>query len=91
MRDPKRIETAMTALNKIWQRNPDLRFHQLVEALKTEYVEKEQAYAYVIKSYQEEYANGHAFERAVFHTDMFYLEDDKWIDFLVEFAEEGKS
>lgn len=90
MRNPERIDIAMDALTKIWKRNPDLRFHQLIEALKTEYVEKNEAYEYVVKSFQEEYHNGNSFEKAVFHTDMFYLEDDKFIEFLVSFAEKGK-
>lgn len=90
MRNPERINVAMMALTEIWKRNPDVRFHQLIESLKTQYVEDNEAHHHVVKSYKTEYHNGVPVEDAVFSIDMFYLEDDKWIDFLVSFAERGR-
>ncbi len=90
MRNPERIDVAMKALTEIWKRNPDVRFHQLVESLKTQYVEDNEAHYHVIKSYKTEYYNGKPVENTVFTIDMFYLEDDEWINFLINFAEKGR-
>ena len=35
MRDPNRIEHLLVLLGKLWKRNPDLRFAQIIEILKS--------------------------------------------------------
>jgi len=90
MRNLERIDVAMNALTEIWKRNQDMRFHQLVESLKSQYVEENEAHYHVIKSYRTKFYNGNPVEEPVFSIDMFNLEDDEWIDFLVGFAEKGR-
>jgi hypothetical protein len=34
MKDPKRIERLLIEFKKVWERNPDLRFFQVIELIK---------------------------------------------------------
>ncbi len=74
MRDPKRIETTLSLLKKLWCNNADLRFNQLMYSLQREFS-------------LENYGKGQIMEISkggIQHVgyDLFYIEDDIFIQFL---------
>lgn len=74
MRDPERIQEILALINEIWQRNPDLRFNQLIYNLQYGYSKKNGGAGQV----NELSIDG--FERVGF--DFFNLEDSDFIDYL---------
>lgn len=74
MRDPKRIQEMLSLIEEIWQRNPDLRFNQLLYSLQYDYSQKHDGMGLV----QEVEADG--FTRTGF--DLFNLEDSAFIEYL---------
>lgn len=64
MRDPCRIAEIMQEVEKIWRKNPDLRFWQVLHMLQAEY----------------------NIIACSVDNDMFYVEDDKFLDWLRERA-----
>lgn len=79
MRDPKRIERIMELIEVIWVNNPDLRYNQLLNSLQHEY----QNGAYIKKAYIDERGWGSV---EVSYPDLFYVEDDKFEEFLNEYV-----
>lgn len=45
MREPERIDRIMTLIHQIWEKYPDTRFFQLVEAFRSEFgIHKDEAF-----------------------------------------------
>ena len=82
MRDPKRIDEIMILITEIWKNYPDMRFNQLMDAIQNEYANridwKSKKKVYYLDDYTSEMMS-------TFKTDLFYLEDDKFLDFLKEY------
>ncbi len=81
MRDPKRIPEVMNLIQGIWEKQPDTRFNQLIHNLQVEFDERN-GMKYLRRFYEkDELEIGIIFmESSV--TDLFYLEDEKFIEFL---------
>lgn len=77
MRNPKRIKELMNILTAIWEMQPDIRFNQLIHNLQMEY----NGGSHVRNAFIEE--TGWGFN-PVRYPDLFYVEDDKFIEFLKE-------
>lgn len=82
MRDPRRIQQAIYYLNKIWMKQPDIRFNQLIHNLQWEFDQ-----AHNGKCSEELYRREPNVEGSyIFHkadvVDLFHVEDDKFIAFL---------
>ena len=83
MRDPKRIDEVMDLITSIWRELPDLRFNQLMHHLQVEY---SRANMSKIEVYEKiELVNGSIIEMPSYKYDLFNVEDDEWIKFLVDF------
>lgn len=82
MRDPNRIDEMMSVLTEIWKNYPDMRFNQLLDAIQNEYGNrvdwKTKKKVYYLDDYTSEMMS-------TFKTDLFYLEDDKFLEFLKEY------
>lgn len=80
MRDPRRIERVLTLLKKIWAQQPEVRFNQLVANLQRMYSQE-----------NNNYGRREVFKKDFFNNennsniDLFFLEDDKWEDFLYSY------
>ncbi|ELA6770331.1 hypothetical protein RB986_001184 [Vibrio alginolyticus] len=74
MRDPKRIETTLSLLKKLWSNNTDLRFNQLIYNLQREFSLENDGKGQITEISQE----------GIQHVgyDLFYIEDDIFIQFL---------
>lgn len=68
MRDLKRIQKTLDEIHKIWERQPDTRFFQLITNLQYEYMKQ----------------TGETGWKQESGVDMFYLEDYKFYQFLVK-------
>ena len=83
MRDPKRINEIMNLLTDIWRKLPDLRFNQLMHHLQVEY---SRANMSKIEVYEKiELVNGSIIEMPSYKYDLFNVEDDEWVKFLIDF------
>lgn len=78
MREKERINRIMTLLEKIWQQQPDVRFNQLVSNLQTMYSSENEGYGQ--RKMKEKGPLGDEVDSS--YLDFFYLEDDKWEEFL---------
>ncbi|CAE6934316.1 hypothetical protein HJ110_09780 [Vibrio parahaemolyticus] len=74
MRDPKRIETTLLLLKELWGNNADLRFNQLMYNLQREFSLENDGKGQITEISQE----------GIQHVgyDLFYIEDDIFIQFL---------
>ncbi|HHF2906447.1 TPA: hypothetical protein ACPJZ5_004283 [Vibrio diabolicus] len=74
MRDPKRIETTLSLLKELWSNNTDLRFNQLIYNLQREFSLENDGKGQITEISQE----------GIQHVgyDLFYIEDDIFIQFL---------
>ncbi|CDT77914.1 MULTISPECIES: hypothetical protein [Vibrio harveyi group] len=74
MRDPKRIETTLSLLKELWSNNTDLRFNQLMYNLQREFSLENDGKGQITEISQE----------GIQHVgyDLFYIEDDIFIQFL---------
>ncbi|MCS0160649.1 hypothetical protein [Vibrio alginolyticus] len=74
MRDPKRIETTLSLLKELWRYNADLRFNQLMYNLQREFSLENDGKGQITEISQE----------GIQHVgyDLFYIEDDIFIQFL---------
>ncbi|WP_162985670.1 hypothetical protein [Virgibacillus halodenitrificans] len=78
MREKARIERNMSLLQKIWEKQPDLRFNQLISNLQEMYSAQQDGYGR--RKMKEMDMFGKEVESA--YLDFFFLEDDKWEAFL---------
>jgi len=74
MRNPQRINEMLELIKTIWQREPDMRFFQLLHLLQSEYSQQNKD----IGKIEIEYKKGH--KQILF--DFFNVEDDKIVEFL---------
>jgi uncharacterized protein YihD (DUF1040 family) len=74
MRDPNRIETTLSLLKELWSNNTDLRFNQLIYNLQREFSLENDGKGQITEISQE----------GIQHVgyDLFYIEDDIFIQFL---------
>jgi hypothetical protein len=70
MRDLARINRIQGLIHNIWLNYPDVRYHQLIYGLKSNYF---RAKGYNTKNKEDWYA------------DWFYFEDSDWEEFLINF------
>lgn len=71
MRNPKRIKDMMSLLTEIWEMHPDVRFNQLITHLQNEYGDQES----LKRMTKDKFID-------LIDADMFYVEDDKFLEFL---------
>ena len=81
MRDPKRIPEILDLINQVWQTEPDMRYLQLIYNLQSIYSAEIDSNGEV-KSIEQD---GFSRQGFAFH----YVEDDKFINFLKEFINNG--
>lgn len=80
MRDPNRIERILLLILEIWQREPDMRFQQLIYVLQRRYSLENNGYGKVTETEQD------GLQKTGF--DMFNLEDDNFERFLTKIIRE---
>lgn len=88
MREPERIKRVLTLIEKIWSRTPDIRFNQLIDNLQYEYVSEVESK--LIKTVYKENnfeVNGIVISELIKSEipDLFYLEDDEFERFLIDY------
>ncbi|MNJ90545.1 Ferredoxin [compost metagenome] len=79
MRDPNRITKCMNILTKVWQKQPDTRFNQLVENLKYEFYNDTNK---GVKRNLLENDRVFSLQVEVSVIDLFHIEDDQFFDWL---------
>ncbi|SHK08040.1 hypothetical protein SAMN02745181_3208 [Rubritalea squalenifaciens DSM 18772] len=82
MRDPARIERILLLIQEIWQRDPDMRFQQLIYVLQNKYSQTNSGYGIITETAED------GFQHTGF--DMFNLEDDDLERFLTKFISEHR-
>lgn len=78
MRELERINRIISLLQYIWEQHPDLRFNQLISTLQRLYSQENNEYG--SKKMKEVDIFGDEVESSYF--DFFFLEDNKWENFL---------
>jgi len=90
MRDVNRIPVIMSLLTEIWQKQPDVRFNQLISNLQWEYSDKNNGAGKETVYIKEDIDSSTIYE-SHHSIDLFYLEDDKFILFLEDKLREEDS
>ena len=91
MRNPERIQRILKLIEDIWRLYPDTRFLQLIDNLTSQYNEKYDANLKKTVYEKEDWPEGNVTSyRESSFIDGFYLEDDKFEEFLKEHFEEMK-
>ncbi|WP_336883748.1 hypothetical protein [Priestia koreensis] len=80
MRDSNRIKIILTLLQQIWEHQPDVRFNQLISNLQSLFSEENNSYGL-----REVYTKSFIDLEKTSYLDFFYLEDDKWAEFLTSY------
>ncbi|WP_230459055.1 hypothetical protein [Terrilactibacillus tamarindi] len=80
MRDPNRIKRILTLLQKIWEHQADVRFNQLISNLQSLYSQENNSFGR-----REVYTKNFIDLEKTSYLDFFYLEDDKWEEFLTSY------
>ncbi|WP_286230466.1 hypothetical protein [Neobacillus mesonae] len=80
MRDPNRIKRILTLLQQIWEQQPDVRFNQLLSNLQGLYYQDNNSYGR-----REVFTKNFIDLEKISFLDFFYLEDDKWEEFLTSY------
>lgn len=83
MRDPNRINRIMLLIHQVWQKQPDMRFFQLLSWIEFEYSKSNNDFGRRELIYREQ----SGFETNYPVIDLFYLEDDQIENFLQGFLE----
>ncbi|MGY0694076.1 hypothetical protein ACW2QC_15060 [Virgibacillus sp. FSP13] len=78
MREKERINRIMTLLQTIWVQQPEWRFNQLISNLQGMYSAENEGYGQRMMKEQGPLGD----EVKSSYLDFFYLEDDKWEEFL---------
>lgn len=78
MRDSNRIKRILTLLQQIWEHQTDVRFNQLISNLQSLYSQENSSYGR-----REVYTKNFIDIEKTSYLDFFYLEDDKWEEFLI--------
>lgn len=85
MRDIKRISKTLAVLESIWESYPDLRFNQLIHHLEHEYANQHPEFKKVVVEKEITSTIKPPYEH--YMIDLFYVEDDEWLEFLIDFKE----
>ncbi|MEH7347131.1 hypothetical protein V7122_25175 [Bacillus sp. JJ1532] len=80
MRDPNRIKRILTLLQQIWEQQSDVRFNQLLSNLQSLYSQENNSFGR-----KEVYTKNFIDLEKTSYLDFFYLEDDKWEEFLTSY------
>jgi hypothetical protein len=80
MRDPNRVKRILTLLQQIWEHQTDVRFNQLISNLQSLYSQENNSYGR-----REVYTKNFIDLEKTSYLDFFYLEDDKWEEFLTSY------
>ncbi|MGN7943010.1 hypothetical protein [Metabacillus sp. 22489] len=80
MGDPNRIKRILTLLQQIWEHQTDVRFNQLISNLQSLYSQENNSYGR-----REVYTKNFIDLEKTSYLDFFYLEDDKWEEFLTSY------
>jgi hypothetical protein len=80
-RDLSRIQKLTRMINTIWCKYPDLRFNQLLESLQIEF-NNSNGCIYTKELWEKEEHRGIVTYRRTTKTDLFYVEDDEFMEFL---------
>lgn len=80
MRDPNRIKRILTLLQQIWEQQTDVRFNQLLSNLQSLYSQENNSFGR-----REVYTKNFIDIEKTSYLDFFYLEDDKWEEFLISY------
>ena len=85
MREKERIDRIMALLYRIWRKQPDLRFLQLISTIQWKY-SVDNGQCITTWSYSKhESEHGTHFTKDISNTDGFNVEDDKLEEFLMEY------
>lgn len=85
-RDKNRIHRIVHLLQAIWETNPDMRFFQLIDALKHEYSNDNNKFG--LRKANEKNSKG--LEIPISFIDLFYLEDDIFEEFLLDYVNSNR-
>lgn len=77
MREKERINRIMSLLQRIWEQQPDVRFNQLISNLQHMYSSENEGYGQRMMKEKGPLGDG-----VGYYLDLFYLEDDKWEEYL---------
>ena len=80
MRNPERIKLVLDLIGKIWETYPDMRFNQLLSLLQDKYAEEKDAHQETFWDKQE--YNGIVTYQKTVIVELFYVEDELFIEFL---------
>jgi hypothetical protein len=78
MRDPNRIKRILTLLQQIWEQQTDVRFNQILSNLQSLYSQENNSFGR-----REVFTKNFIDLEKTSYLDFFYLEDDKWEEFLI--------
>lgn len=90
MKDIKRIPKLMSLLTQYWMMYPDTRFNQLIHNLQWEYNNKNNS-AYREEMYKKIDGEYHTIYEKYWVVNLFYLEDDNFIEFLEDKLKDDNS
>lgn len=88
MREIERIERVLGSIKEIWSKNPDMRYMQLLDHLIYRYSEcnNDAGKRYFYDKHETD--KGVQFTKTMTGVDLFYLEDDKFEEFLSVYLKE---
>ena len=82
MRNPERIDVVLGLVTKIWKKQPDTRFNQLINNLQSEFNYMEKRGAYLKEVYNKITYKGNTLYEKNVKIDLFNVEDEDFIVFL---------
>lgn len=85
MREVERIERILGLIKEIWVKNPDMRYMQLQDHLAYQYSANNADYGKQYFYDKHETDKGIQFSNTLVCVDLFYLEDDKYEEFLEKY------
>lgn len=89
MREVERIDRILDLLKQIWNSHPDVRFNQMIDSLSWLYAkENDKHIEYSYSKFEDD--KGVYFRKDNANVDLFYVEDDKFEEFLKRHLEEIK-
>jgi len=90
MREIERIERILGLIKEIWMKYPDLRYMQLQDSLAYQYSESNEDIGKQYFYDKHETDKGIQFTETLVGIDLFYVEDDKFEEFLEGYLKELK-
>lgn len=81
MGNPERIDEILSLIKEIWMQHPDTRFNELIEHLQWDYSEcNKEVVSY--NMYEKDERHGVFTFSPVADIDLFYVEDDNFLEYL---------